>query len=44
MDEPLIDTDQKNQGWNTFEYVVNKTAAGKNTLTLEKFTAKDDYS
>ena len=39
-----IDTDQKNQGWNTFEYVVNKTAAGKNTLTLEKFTAKDDYS
>ncbi len=39
-----IDSDQKNQGWNTFEYVVNKSAASEKTLVLEKFTAEDDYS
>ncbi|MBQ9161660.1 MAG: hypothetical protein IJX74_00140, partial [Clostridia bacterium] len=33
-----IDTDQKNQGWETFEYVVNKTAASAKTSVLEKFT------
>ena len=39
-----IDTNQNNQGWNTFEYVVNKTAASEKTLVLEKFTADNDYS
>ncbi|MBR5123687.1 MAG: hypothetical protein IKU90_01025 [Clostridia bacterium] len=39
-----IDSDQQNQGWNTFEYVVNKSAASENTLVLEKFTAENDYS
>ncbi|MBQ9150740.1 MAG: hypothetical protein IJX72_00710 [Clostridia bacterium] len=39
-----IDSDQSNQGWNTFEYVVNKSAAGEKTLVLEKFTAENDYS
>lgn len=33
-----IDSDQNNQGWETFEYVVNKSAASANTLVLEKFT------
>ena len=39
-----IDTDQQNRGWNTFEYVVNKSAASENTLVLEKFTAENDYA
>lgn len=39
-----IDSNQANQGWNTFEYVVNKSAASANTLVLEKFTAENDYS
>ena len=39
-----IDCNQENQGWNTFDYVVNKSPAGENTLVLEKFTAADDYS
>ena len=39
-----VDTDQANQGWNTFEYVVNKSAASENTLVLEKFTAENDYA
>ncbi len=39
-----IDTDQQKQGWNTFEFVVNKTAASEKTLVLEKFTAENDYS
>jgi hypothetical protein len=39
-----IDSNQKNQGWNTFEYVLNKSAASADTLVLEKFTATDDYS
>jgi len=37
-----IDTDQKNQGWETFDYVVNKTAASAKTSVLEKFT--DGYT
>ena len=39
-----IDTDQESQGWNTFEYVVNKSAASADTLVLEKFTAENDYA
>ena len=39
-----LDTDQAKQGWNTFEYVLNKTAASADTLVLEKFTADNDYS
>lgn len=39
-----IDSDQDNQGWNTFEYVVNKSAASESTLVLEKFTADDSYA
>ena len=39
-----IDSDQTNQGWNTFEYVVNKSTASAETLVLEKFTAENDYS
>ena len=38
-----IDTDQSKQGWNTFEFVVNKSAASEKTLVLEKFTADNDY-
>ncbi|MBQ9162723.1 MAG: hypothetical protein IJX74_05545 [Clostridia bacterium] len=33
-----IDVDQSNQGWETFDYVVNKTAASAKTSVLEKFT------
>lgn len=33
-----IDCDQQNQGWETFEYVINKSAAGKDTVVLEKFS------
>ncbi len=39
-----IDSDQSKQGWNTFEYVLNKSAASEKTLVLEKFTADNDYS
>ena len=39
-----LDTDQSKQGWNTFEFVLNKTAASEKTLVLEKFTAENDYS
>ncbi len=39
-----IDCDEENQGWNTFDYVVNKSPAGEKTLVLEKFTDVDDYS
>ena len=39
-----LDTDQSKQGWNTFEFVLNKTAASEKTLVLEKFTADNDYS
>jgi hypothetical protein len=38
-----LDTDQSKQGWNTFEFVLNKTAASEKTLVLEKFTADNDY-
>ena len=33
-----IDCDQQNQGWETFEYVINKSAASKDTVVLEKFS------
>ena len=33
-----IDSDQQNQGWETFEYVINKSAASADTVVLEKFT------
>ena len=33
-----IDSDQQNQGWETFEYVINKSAASAETVVLEKFT------
>ncbi|MBE6694780.1 MAG: hypothetical protein E7589_08450, partial [Ruminococcaceae bacterium] len=33
-----IDVDQENQGWETFDFVVNKTAASAKTSVLEKFT------
>lgn len=32
-----LDTDQSNQGWETFEYVINKSKASENTVVLEKF-------
>ena len=33
-----IDVDQTNKGWETFDFVVNKTAASEKTSVLEKFT------
>ncbi|MBE6693137.1 MAG: hypothetical protein E7589_00015 [Ruminococcaceae bacterium] len=33
-----IDVNQSNKGWETFDYVVNKTAASAKTSVLEKFT------
>ena len=33
-----IDSDQENKGWETFDFVVNKSAASADTLVLEKFT------
>ena len=33
-----IDIDQTNQGWETFDYVINKSAASEKTLVLERFT------
>ena len=39
-----IDCDQSKQGWNTFDFVVNKSAASEKTLVLEKFTADNDYA
>lgn len=33
-----IDSDQTSQGWETFDYVINKSAASENTVVLEKFT------
>ncbi|MBQ9779947.1 MAG: hypothetical protein IJW00_03280 [Clostridia bacterium] len=38
-----IDSDQTNQGWETFEYVINKSAASADTVVLEKFTG-DGYA
>ena len=37
-----IDVDQTNKGWETFDFVVNKTAASAKTSVLEKFT--DGYT
>ena len=39
-----VDCDQESQGWNTFDFVVNKSAASAHTLVLEKFTAENDYA
>ena len=33
-----IDSDQSNKGWETFDFIVNKSAASADTLVLEKFT------
>ncbi len=33
-----IDCNQENKGWETFDFVVNKSAATSDTLVLEKFT------
>ena len=33
-----IDSDQGSQGWETFEFVINKSAASAETVVLEKFT------
>ena len=34
-----LDTDNNGlNGWESFDYVINKTPAGKDTLTLERFT------
>jgi hypothetical protein len=33
-----IDSDQQNQGWETFDYVLNKTSPTQAKATLEKFT------
>ena len=33
-----IDCDQQNQGWETFDYVLNKSAASADTAVLERFT------
>ena len=37
-----IDVDANNAGWNSFDFVVNKTAPTETTATLEKFT--DGYT
>ena len=33
-----LDTDQQNQGWETFDYVLNKTSPSATKAILEKFT------
>ena len=33
-----LDTDQQNQGWETFDYVLNKTSPSATKAVLEKFT------
>lgn len=38
-----IDCDGQNAGWNTFDYVVNKSAASADTVVLERFTG-DGYA
>ncbi len=38
-----IDADQSNAGWNTFDYVLNKTAPTADKATLERFTG-DGYA
>ena len=37
-----IDSDQQNQGWETFDYVLNKTSPTADKATLERFTG-DGY-
>ena len=39
----LIDCDAANSGWNTFDFVVNKSAASADTVVLERFTG-DGYA
>ncbi len=39
----LIDIDQQSKGWETFDFVVNKSPASADTLVLEKFTG-DGYA
>ena len=36
----LIDCDASNSGWNTFNYVVNKSPASASTVVLERFTGR----
>ncbi len=38
-----IDSDQENQGWETFDYVLNKTSPSATKAVLEKFTG-DGYA
>jgi hypothetical protein len=33
-----LDTDQQNKGWETFDYVLNKTAPSSTEAVLERFT------
>ena len=33
-----LDTDQENTGWESFDYVINKTAPSATQVTLERFT------
>ena len=33
-----IDSDQESKGWETFDFIVNKSAASADTLVLERFT------
>ena len=39
-----IDSNQENQGWNTFEYMIHKVDLTSSSLTLQKFNADDSYS
>ncbi len=36
-----IDSDQNRQGWETFDYVINKSPASAQTVVLEQFTGRD---
>ncbi len=38
-----IDSDQENAGWNTFDFILNKTAPTADKATLERFTG-DGYA
>ncbi len=38
-----IDCDPQNQGWETFDYIANKSPASADTLVLERFTG-DGYA
>lgn len=35
-----LDTDQESKGWETFDFVVNKSPASAHTLVLERFTGQ----